>query len=91
MGTAARDMIDRIRYNRELKKGNRERHIKIKKNLYKGIPGEKNPGDSKQRPIDQKGVQAVNRRLRRSRIFEKWAFAMMALMLAAFVLWVIWG
>ena len=77
--------------NREMLKSRRERHAQTKAEYYKGAPGKSEVSPKKVRSVNHKALKAIHARVSKTRVIEKWAFAVMALMTLALVIWVFWG
>jgi len=72
-------------------KSKRERHAKTKAQYYKGSADPHERAAKKARPVNHKALKALKARVGKTQAFEKWAFAIMALIVLAFVIWVMWG
>lgn len=77
--------------NRQMLKSKRERHAHTKAQFYKGSADTHERAPKKARPVNHKVLKALKARVVKSQAFEKWAFTIMALMVVAFVIWVMWG
>jgi len=85
-----KDVMNNLANNRQLLKGKRDRHANNKKaysrrTRYAGAK----PAPKSQR-VDHKALNAVKARVGKTRIFEMWAFSIMALAIIALVVWLFW-
>jgi len=81
----AEDAKNNLANNRRMLKGRRDRYAKTKSELFKGFKGLKKIQKSKPKPFNEMALNALKDRMGRTRVIEKWAFVVMAMMVVAFV------
>jgi hypothetical protein len=86
-----KDAMSNMANNRQMLKSKRERHAHTKAQYYKGSAETQEMSPKKSHPVNHKALTALKARVGKTQAFEKWAFAIMALMVVAFVIWVMWG
>jgi hypothetical protein len=89
MGSAARNMIDSLKYNRNLRRNYQERYARTQKAYAKSPPYHNKVSIVKAFHPDQKKVAALQKRVRIANLFEKGAFAIMTILILILVLWII--
>ena len=84
-----KDTLGLLKYNRELLRGKRDRHTNTREAYFKNIEPKYKKGKKRIRKIDKKAVESIQKRVNRSRIFEKFAFALMAIAVILLVYWAV--
>jgi len=87
-----KDAMGNMANNREMLKSRQELlHAYTKAEHYKGAPGKSEMTAKKVRSVNHKALKVVKDRVGKTRLFEKWAFAIMALLVVILVVWLFWG
>jgi hypothetical protein len=81
-----KDALNTLANNRRLQKSNRERHAMVKSVHYRtSIAHQKEQNPNRER--DEKALKAIKKRMRRTRIFENWAYAIFAAVILLLIIW----